>query len=231
MPDAGRTRPVLARATASRADAVTATRKWRALLDSNQWPSASESRQGEILPLGTGRIFGTLAIRTDPNGSAGGEEGVNGAPGWSRTSGLWLRRPTLYPSELRARGGSRSPTPAQGQALPTKPPCPPTGAGRRTSTSPRHPRRPTSLGGCTRCERSRSTSSPPRICGSVSRSNLACAGWYHAHLRPWNGTRLPPAISMKVTCFWPSFVRVIRSLTTMNWSRACGTSSTAPASC
>ena len=31
-------------------------------------------------------------------------DGVNGAPGWSRTSGLWLRRPTLYPAELRARG-------------------------------------------------------------------------------------------------------------------------------
>src|SRR6186713_1906753 len=27
----------------------------------------------------------------------------NGAPGRIRTCGLWLRRPTLYPAELRAR--------------------------------------------------------------------------------------------------------------------------------
>ena len=29
---------------------------------------------------------------------------VSGAPGATRTHGLWLRRPTLYPTELRARG-------------------------------------------------------------------------------------------------------------------------------
>src|SRR5438093_11036739 len=29
--------------------------------------------------------------------------GASGAPGRIRTCGLWLRRPTLYPAELRAR--------------------------------------------------------------------------------------------------------------------------------
>src|SRR5216683_5318143 len=71
-------------------------------------------------PSGERPNFGTLPIGTAPNRSAGGEPGVNGAPGWSRTSGLWLRRPTLYPTELRARGVAvpRSPTPASGQGLP-----------------------------------------------------------------------------------------------------------------
>ena len=27
----------------------------------------------------------------------------DGAPDWNRTSDLWLRRPTLYPAELRAQ--------------------------------------------------------------------------------------------------------------------------------
>ena len=32
----------------------------------------------------------------------GGDDMTNGAPGRIRTCGLWLRRPTLYPAELRA---------------------------------------------------------------------------------------------------------------------------------
>src|SRR4051812_6213671 len=46
--------------------------------------------------------FGRVRDGTCPERSRG-ETGVNGAPGWSRTSGLWLRRPTLYPAELRAQ--------------------------------------------------------------------------------------------------------------------------------
>lgn len=32
-----------------------------------------------------------------------GFRGFVGAPDWNRTSDLWLRRPTLYPTELRVR--------------------------------------------------------------------------------------------------------------------------------
>ena len=40
--------------------------------------------------------------------TAGMVTGLNGAPGRIRTCDLWLRRPTLYPTELRAQNPLRS---------------------------------------------------------------------------------------------------------------------------
>src|SRR5580658_9397861 len=48
--------------------------------------------------------FGRAAATIGPfrNDEFPKDSGICGAPGWIRTSGLWLRRPTLYPAELRA---------------------------------------------------------------------------------------------------------------------------------
>jgi hypothetical protein len=44
-------------------------------------------------------------IRSRPRRSSRGARAKSGAPGRIRTCGLWLRRPTLYPAELRAHRG------------------------------------------------------------------------------------------------------------------------------
>ena len=64
------------------------------------------------------RGLAALALRPHPNPHLGGAgrareagEGIArlcamaGAPDRIRTCGLWLRRPTLYPTELRAHAG------------------------------------------------------------------------------------------------------------------------------
>ena len=51
-------------------------------------------------------------VNAAPSQVVGG--GAGGALDWARTSDLWLRRPTLYPAELRVR--SAPPAPAAPQS-------------------------------------------------------------------------------------------------------------------
>ncbi len=55
------------------------------------------------------KMFCKYRIRAQKNLRKEGFE--NGAPGRSRTCGLWRRRPTLYPTELRARSCISKPEP------------------------------------------------------------------------------------------------------------------------
>jgi hypothetical protein len=150
---------------------------------------------------------GSLAIGTAPNRSAGGEQGVNGARGRSRTCGPELRRLVLYPTELHARAVRSSST---SMVVRHAPPTSPTRRQNKywnepegsasdtallidpgTQNVPRRTRPgaspsahargpPRSRGTGRRAEPGRASVVSPRRCRSVPRARLRCAAHRHA---------------------------------------------------
>ncbi len=66
--------------------------------------AAAPHRLASTRHLGASRATHSLVRPQDVNKARGGRwppPGFIGVPDWGRTSDLWLRRPTLYPAELR----------------------------------------------------------------------------------------------------------------------------------